>query len=166
MSDKILFSRSIFGGKKSSDVNARIKTSTKFVFTFAFVTSLAILGQDAIAAAVGRDCKPKGIVATAKEAIDSKTFWIKQLKEIQDYVDGQRLAYQLSIIERRRSQSNLALDAEEMRAMKIPQYIDPQLERELRETDRALTEMDREMLQVAISWGEKCTAYAKQKLVQ
>lgn len=30
MSDKIMFSRSIFGGKKSSDVKARITDETKF----------------------------------------------------------------------------------------------------------------------------------------
>ena len=119
---------------------------------------------EAMAASIGPDCKPNGLAAKAKEAWDPQAFWTKQLKEIQDYVEGQKVAYRLTLIERKRDRANDALDAEEMRTLGIRPHSDPQLERELAKTDRELAALDRELLQSAIAWGEKCTAYARQKL--
>lgn len=130
----------------------------------AFVALSLVLGAEVRAASIGPDCKPNGVVATAKEAWDPKAFWTKQLKEIQDYVDGQKVAYRLTLLERRRDRANEALDAQEMRTLGIRPYSDPQLERELAKTDREIAALDRELVQSAIAWGEKCTTYARQKL--
>jgi hypothetical protein len=129
-------------------------------------TALALgMSVEANARELDSHCHPSG-VAVVKEMWDSKAFWTRQLKEIHDYVEGQKVAYRLSLIERKRARANEALDAEEMRTMCIPQISDPELEKKLRETDRYIAELDREMLQRAIAWGEKCTAYANQQLLK
>lgn len=130
----------------------------------AFVALSMVLGAEVRAASIGPACKPNGVVAIAKEAWDPKAFWTKQLKEIHDYVEGQKVAYRLTLLERRRDRANEALDAEEMRTLGIRPYSDPQLERELAKTDREIAALDRELVQSAIAWGEKCTAYVRQRL--
>lgn len=116
------------------------------------------------AVSLGSDCKPSGLVAKGKEAWDPKEFWTEQVNEIQEYVEGQRAAYRLSMIDRKRDKANARLDDEEMRVMGIEQYSDPELDRLLEETDRELLQLDRKLLQHAVEWGRKCTAYAKQEL--
>lgn len=118
------------------------------------------------AVSLGPDCEPSGLIAKGKEAWNPKGFWRTQIKEIEEYVEGQKTAYRLSMIERRRDKINEKLDAEEMKAMGIDQYSDPGLDREMAKIDRELLQMDRQMLNEAIEWGRKCTAYAKRKLSQ
>ena len=130
----------------------------------AFVAFSMVLGAEVRAASIGPDCKPNGVVATAKEAWDPKAFWTRQLKEIQDYVERQKVAYRLTLLERRRDRANEAFDAQEMRTLGIRPQSDQQLERELAKTDREIAALDRELVQSAIAWGEKCTTYARQKL--
>lgn len=132
--------------------------------TFATLTLSFAFCVEVRAADLGPDCKPNGIVAVAQEAWNPKAFWTRQLKEIRDYVEGQKLSYRLSLIERKRNRVNETLDAEEMKAMGIPQISDPELERELARTDREIVALDRELLQGAIEWGQRCTTYARQKV--
>ena len=125
----------------------------------AFLTATPVLAVD-----LDHECRPSSVIAIAKEAWDPKEFWTRQLKEIQQYVEGQRLAYQMNLIDRRRAKVNETLDAEEMRALGVPQYSDPQLEKQLRETDQYIARLDLQMLREANAWGQKCTAYANQRL--
>jgi hypothetical protein len=129
-----------------------------------FVALSMVLGTEVRAASIGPDCKPSGVVATAKEAWDPKAFWTRQLKEIQNYVDGQKVAYRLTLLERTRDRANEAFDAQEMRTLGIRQDSDPQLEREIGKIERESAALDRELVQIAIAWGEKCTTHARQKL--
>jgi hypothetical protein len=110
------------------------------------------------------ECKPDGITAKAREAWDPKSFWREQIKEIADYVDGQKMAYRLAQIERKREQVNARLDDEEMKAMGIESFSDPELDLLLDEVDRDLIQMEREMLSDAVNWGRKCTYHAERKL--
>ena len=118
----------------------------------------------AYAVSLGPDCEPSGLIAKGKEAWNPKEFWTEQIQEIQEYVEGQRTAYRLSMIDRKRDKVNERLDEEEMMAMGIESYSDPELDRLLEETDRKLLQMDRDLLQHAVEWGRKCTAYAEQEL--
>lgn len=130
--------------------------------------SVLSLGVYTPASAVdlNNECKPSGVVAIAKEAWNPKEFWTHQLKEIQQYVEDQKIAYRMSLIDRRRAKVNEALDAEEMKTLGIPQYSDPEFEKQLRETDRYIAQLDRQMLEEAVAWGEKCKAYANQQLAR
>ena len=112
------------------------------------------------------ECEPSGLVAKGKEAWSPKKFWTAQIKEIQEYVENEKTAYRLSMIERKRDRVNERLDDEEMKELGIEQYSDPELDRDLAEIDRELLQMDRERLQDAIEWGRKCAAYAKRQLSQ
>ena len=127
-------------------------------------TLVALYTCPVYAVSLDSDCKPSGLVAKGKEAWDPKEFWTEQVNEIQEYVEGQRTDYRLSMIDRKRDKANARLDDEEMRAMGIEQYSDPELDRLLEETDREMLQLDRKQLQDAVEWGRKCTAYAKQKL--
>ncbi len=120
----------------------------------------------ACAEGLGPDCEPKGLIAKGKEAWNPKAFWTIQIKEIKEYVEAQKTAYRLSTIERKRDKINERLDDEEMKAMGIEQYSDPELDREINKIDRELLQMERKMLNEAIEWGCKCTEHAKRKLSQ
>jgi len=130
---------------------------------FAVIITILFTGN-AIAVSLGPDCEPRGLIAKGKEAWDPKSFWKGQIGEIKEYVDAQRTAYKLSMIERKRDRINERLDDEEMKAMGIEQYSNPGLDREMAKIDRELMQMDRQMLNDAIEWGRKCTAYANMKL--
>lgn len=127
---------------------------------------LGLTSTGALAASIDSDCKPKGVIAIAKEAWNPKTFWTGQLIEIQAHVEGQKTSYRLSVIERRRDRINAGLDAEEARTLGILKNHDPALERALADSDRIMEALARKMLQSSVTWGNKCTAYAKQKLSQ
>ena len=118
------------------------------------------------AVSLGPDCKPNSLIAKGKEAWNPKNFWVTQIKEIQDYVEGQKTSYRLSMIERKRDKINEKLDAEEMKTMGIDQYFDPELDLEMKKIDQELLQMERKMLNESIDWGRKCTSYAKHKLSQ
>jgi hypothetical protein len=116
------------------------------------------------AVSLGHDCEPSGLVAKGREVWNPIDFWTTQIREIQEYVDGEKTAYRLSMIERKRDKINERLDAKEMRAMGIEQYSDPEIDREMAKLDRELLKMDRQQVDRAIKWGRKCTEYAKRKL--
>lgn len=120
------------------------------------------------AVSLGPDCEPSGLIAKGKEAWNPKDFWTTQIKEINDFVEGQRTDYRLSMIERRREIINKRLDDEKMKAIgiDIEQYSNPETDRFLAEADREILQIEREILNEAIEWGRKCTAYAKRKLSQ
>ena len=116
------------------------------------------------AVSLDSDCQPSGILAIGKESWNPKKFWTDQVIEIEEYVENERTAYRLSMIERKRDKINERLDEQEMRAMGIQPQSDPELERLLRKTDKELLQLDRRLLNHAVEWGKKCTVYAKQKL--
>ena len=121
-----------------------------------------------VAVDLGPECEPSGLVAKGKEAWNPKEFWTTQIKEINEFVEEQKTDYRLSMIERRREKINQRLDDEEMKAMGIDteQYSNPEADGFLAETDREMLQIEREILNEAIEWGRKCTAYAKRKLSQ
>ena len=123
-----------------------------------------LVGKSAQAVDLGPDCEPAGVSAMVREAWDPKVFWTRQLKEIHDYVEGQKVAHRLNLIDRKRDRVNAALDAEEMKTMGIPQTSDPELDQLLAKTDREIAALDRELLQKSLEWGQSCTAYATQQL--
>jgi hypothetical protein len=130
------------------------------------IPSFAIAGDYAVS--LGSDCEPCGLIAKGKEAWNPKEFWTTKIQEINEFVENQKTDYRLSIIERRRDKINQRLDDEEMKAMgiDIEQYSDPEADRELAKFDREMLQIEREILNEAIQWGRKCTAYAKRKLSQ
>jgi hypothetical protein len=134
------------------------------IFFFVILAIPILFVKNAGAVSIGPDCKPKGVVAMSKESWDPKAFWTGQLKEISEYVEGQKVAYRLSLLERRRDHVDKAFTLEEMRTMGVTPASDPQLELALAKTERELAAIDRELLQNAIIWGGKCTQYAQQKL--
>lgn len=116
------------------------------------------------AAAIGNDCEPNGVVARAKEAFDAKAFWLQQLREIHAHVEGERTAYKLYQLENRRAAMTARMDEQELRIMGIQPSSDPELMRELAESERYLNALAWEQLQAAIAWGAKCTQHANRKL--
>jgi hypothetical protein len=56
------------------------------------------------------DCNPRGIIAIAKEKPSPKSFWTVQLKNIQNYVESQEIAYKLYIINKKRDTINKTID--------------------------------------------------------
>lgn len=58
----------------------------------------------------------------------------------------------------------ILMHASEMRALGIPQLNDPELNKEMAETDRFIEKLDREMLLETQQWDVKCRAYVNQKL--
>lgn len=131
------------------------------------VICLALLfSGHASAESLGPECEPRGLIAKGKEAWRPKVFWTTQIKKIKEYVEAQKTAYRLSMIEKKRDEINERLDDEEMKAMGVEQYSDPEFDREMTKFDREWLQMEREMLNEAIEWGRKCTQHAKQKLSQ
>ena len=132
----------------------------------AIVLSVVMHPGHVIAVDLGPECEPSGLVAKGKEAWNPKKFWKTQIKEIEEYVEGQKTDYRLSMIERKRDKINKRLDDEEMKVIGIDtkQYSNPEADRFLAEADRELLQIEREILNEAIEWGRKCTAYAKRKL--
>jgi len=133
-----------------------------FVVIFLVILCPALAGTQSL----GPNCEPSGLIAKGKEAWDPKGFWTTQLKKIKEYVEAQKTAYQLSMIERKRDMINERLDDEEMKTMGIEQISDPEFDREMAKIDREILQMDRQMLNGAIEWGRKCTAYANMKLTR
>ncbi len=146
----------------------KIKISVTEVLFITFVLLAFIYPEHVVAADLGAECEPSGLVAKGKEAWNPKEFWKTQIKEIEKYVEGQKTDFRLSMIERRRNKINQRLDDEEMKAIgvDIEQYSNPEADRFLAEADRELLQIQREILNEAIEWGRKCTVYAKQKLSQ
>jgi len=135
----------------------------RFLGIFLFVTIYPGL---IYAVSLAPDCSPRGLIAKVKEAWNPKIFWATQISEIQDYMEGQKTAYRLSMIQRKRDKINEKLDAEEMKAIGIEQYSDPDMDREMEKKDQEMLQMDRQMLNESIEWGRKCTIYARKKLSQ
>lgn len=123
------------------------------------------MGQ-ARAVSLGPECEPRGLMAKGKEALNSETFWTTQVKEIQEYVEAEKLAYRLSMIERERYRINERLEDQELQAMGIKQHSNPEIDREFYDIDKKLLQMEWKSLQYAIKWGRVCTTFAKQKLSQ
>jgi hypothetical protein len=113
---------------------------------------------------IGHDCEPNGLIAKTKAVWNPKKFWTTQIKEIKEYVEAEKTTYRLSLIQTKRDRINEKLDDEEMKAMGIESFSDPELDREIAKIDREMRQFDRQMLNDAIEWGRKCTAYAKRKL--
>jgi hypothetical protein len=134
------------------------------LFIALLMPPFAIAGD--YAASLGSDCEPCGLIAKGKEAWNPKEFWTTKIKEINEFVEKQKTDYRLSMIERKRDKINQRLDDEEMKAMGIEQYYDPKLDGYLAKVDREMLQIEREILNEAIEWGRKCTAYAKRKLSQ
>jgi len=109
-------------------------------------------------------CEPNGLVAKGKEAWNPKKFWNTQLKEIQEYVKYSKQDYQVSILDRKRDAINEKLDDEEMLLLGIEQYYTAEMEAEDKKFDQEMVEFEKEMLNDSISWGKKCSAYARKKL--
>ncbi len=140
-------------------------TSISYITKSAVLVILAtFLPCQVHAVSLDSECKPSGILAIGKESWNPKKFWSNQVIEIEEYVANERTTYRLSMIERKRDKINERLDEQEMRAMDIQQQSDPELELLLRKTDKELLQLDRRLLNHAIEWGKKCTAYSKQKL--
>jgi hypothetical protein len=112
------------------------------------------------------DCEPKGLISIAKAKLDPKSFWAKQIEEIQSYVEGRKTAYRLYILDNKRQDLNARLDDEEMRILGVTPYGDPKLEQLLKEANGFSDAMQKEMLAQEIAWGRKCTSYANVKLSQ
>ena len=146
----------------------KIKLSVTGRLFVTIVLLAVIFPGHVVAVELGPECEPSGLVAKGKEAWNPKEFWKTQIKEIEEYVEGQKTDYRLSMIERRRDKINQSLDDEEMKAIgiDIEQYANPAADRFLAEADRELLQIEREILNEAIEWGQKCTAYAKRKLSQ
>ena len=146
----------------------KIKISVTEILFITFVLLAFIYPGHVVAADLGTECEPSGLVAKGKEAWNPKGFWKTQIKEIEEYVEGQKTDFRLSMIERRRDKINQRLDDEEMKAIgiDIEQYSNPETDRFLAEADREILQIEREILNEAIEWGRKCTAYAKRKLSQ
>lgn len=146
----------------------KIKLSVPGRLLITIVLLTVIYPGHIFAVDLGPECEPSGLVAKGKEAWNPKEFWKTQIKEIEEYVEGQKTDFRLSMIERRRGKINQRLDDEEMKAMSIDneQYSNPEADRFLAEADRELLQIERGILNEAIEWGRKCTAYAKRKLSQ
>jgi len=146
----------------------KIKVSVTGRLVITIVLLAVICPGQVVAVDLSPECEPSGLVAKGKETWNPKKFWKTQIKEIEEHVEGQKTDFRLSMIERRREKINQRLNDEEMKAMGIDteQYSNPETDSFLAEADREMLQIEREIVNEAIEWGRKCTAYAKHKLSQ
>ena len=128
------------------------------------VLTAFVFAPQASAATIGPNCSPAGPINIVKEMVSPVLFWTAVLNEIEQEVKGAQDAYRFTQLEKRNDKVRANLEASEMRALGIPQLNDPQLNRELAETDRFIENLDRELLLETRRWAAKCRAYANQKL--
>ena len=116
------------------------------------------------AQSIDHNCEPKRLISKGSEAWNPKKFWNTQLKEIQEHVKFSKQNYQVSILERKRDAINEKFDDEEMRLLGIEQYYTAEMEAEDKKFDQEMVKFEKEMLNNSISWGKKCSTYARRKL--
>jgi hypothetical protein len=132
-------------------------TATVFLLSAAFATN-------AQGASIGSDCKPAGLVNTAKEAAFPSVFWKKALTEIEDELAGAVQAYRLLTFDRHRARVESALDEQDMRISGIEPTKNPELDRAFADADRLMADLDSALLWDKQRWAEKCRTYARRKL--
>ena len=122
------------------------------------------LSAQTMAATIGQDCSPSGLINLTKEVVSPVTFWTAALREIEQELDGAQVAYRIKQLENRNDHISDNLVASEMRALGIVPQNDPQFNRVMAESDRLIDKLDRDMLLETQRWAAKCRTYANKKL--
>lgn len=125
---------------------------------------MAVVSGSPMAATINRDCQPSGLINMAKEKFSPASFWTAALNEIDVTLKGEQDAFRLMQLENRNDKIRANLEDSELRAMGIPPDNDPQLARELAESEREMMKMERDMLLEVQQWAAKCRAYANHQL--
>jgi hypothetical protein len=117
-----------------------------------------------MAASIGADCKPSGLINMARELAFRTDFWRRALKDIDDEVAGAQQALQISVMERQKDKMHDAQIDREMRSAGITPEKNAELDRVLADADKSDAEFYRTFLQDTQRWATKCRIYAGRKL--
>lgn len=137
----------------------------KKVFSVVFVICAAVsLPGLAHGATLNRECRPAGMINTAKAIASPRSFWAGAIDGIEKERQGALAAFQLSTIERRNDKIRESLRRQEYAAAGVPLANDPSLDYEMAALDRDAAKLDFEMLNITLEWAGRCRAYAQQRL--
>jgi len=74
------------------------------------ILAMCFFSVQLYANSLNHNCEPQGLKAKGREIWDAKSFWQKEIVEIQEYVKNAKMTYQLSKLEAKRDRINEQLD--------------------------------------------------------
>jgi hypothetical protein len=114
---------------------------------------------------INNECRPNGLVNSAKAIYSPRKFWRQALNELENAVNNLKQSSEYDLLKKKSDEIRSNLEDQEFEKLGIRLYKSTEEDKRLdKETDDLLAEGDRWLMESTIKWVEKCRPYVIRKI--